>query len=482
MNFPRLIYQYNYRQENIVKMQDKFSVWCEADIFKAIDPVTGEVTMKMGGIASTSAKDSDGEYLDPNGFDVKPLLEKGLVNWHHRAKDQPQAIIGEPTTAKITPEGLYIEAKLYPSSPLANEVYCLAETLEKDSSTRRLGFSIEGRVLKRRSNKKTSPLYNMVDKAEITGVAITHQPKNPKTLASIIKGETDNSEEYSESENAYTKTEVMDWLFSKADISVELAEKIYCKILNLSQMAERKFITEDDLTKASEALGLDADDDQEEQETVKEKVEKKNPKLQKSKKPDGGQKKTLKAKETDEDDDEPIEDDDETDETDVEETKKAMTEMFEKGFQDVTNLVKAVGVLVEDCRNKLDAAESGHEELLDIIKAQGDEILDLKCDLELLGNVAPAPKSLQNTAPVQKVFNKAGDNEDFEKSSNTRQLNIKNKDDRNTVLSALDELTFQKGGYNKDFGDATTLLEGSKVMTLPMRKLFLEKTGIEVIG
>ena len=174
-------------------LENSFKFWCPIEkAQETIDPTTGEQVMRLGGIASTSDEDADGEFLDPKGFDIKPLMASGMVNWHHQAKGQPATIIGEPTKAEIRPEGLYIETDLYPSSKIACDVWELANTLEKDSKTRRLGYSIEGKVVKRKSNNKNSPDYKKIVKAIITGVAITHQPKNPKTFANIIKGEIDD--------------------------------------------------------------------------------------------------------------------------------------------------------------------------------------------------------------------------------------------------------------------------------------------------
>ncbi len=173
-------------------MENRFNFWFPIEkAQEIIDPDTGEVRMLLGGIALTADEDSDGEFLDPKGFDIEPLLKSGMVNWHHQAKDQPAAIIGEPIKAEIRPEGLYVETELYPSSKIAQEVWQLAQILEKDSKTRRLGYSVEGKVLKRKSEDKNSPDYKKIQKAIITGVAITHQPKNPKTFASIIKGGVD---------------------------------------------------------------------------------------------------------------------------------------------------------------------------------------------------------------------------------------------------------------------------------------------------
>lgn len=156
------------------------------DIEKAKKDTDEKPVMRMKGIASGLARDSDGEFLEPEGFDLDFFLSGGMVNWHHQAKVDPLANIGEPEIAKIVPEGLYVECMLYDDSKLANSVYELGQLLEKNSKTRRLGFSIEGKVLERDPLDETR-----ITKAKITGLAITHIPKNPATLCEIMKGERD---------------------------------------------------------------------------------------------------------------------------------------------------------------------------------------------------------------------------------------------------------------------------------------------------
>lgn len=160
-----------------------FRFWVPLDtIEKATDEKTGKVVMRLGGIASTGRKDTDGEDLDPEGFDISYLKERGIVNWNHNKS--PEAIIGEPTKAEITKKGLHIECELYPDSELANKVYQLATTLKKNSTKRRLGYSIEGKATLR------DPLNpQSVKKAMITNVALTISPKNADSLVDIIKGD-----------------------------------------------------------------------------------------------------------------------------------------------------------------------------------------------------------------------------------------------------------------------------------------------------
>lgn len=171
--------------------QDKINFFIPLEIEKAQDE-KGKEKMLIKGIASTSDKDSDEEELTTKGFDLSYLKRYGFLNWHHQAKGTPAAVIGEPTKAELTPKGLYIEGELYPDSKLAREVYSLAQLLEKSGSSRHLGFSIEGNVLERGSKDEKHPDFKKILKSQITGVAITHMPKNNNTLLSIMKGQYDN--------------------------------------------------------------------------------------------------------------------------------------------------------------------------------------------------------------------------------------------------------------------------------------------------
>ena len=163
-------------------MKNKFNFFVPLEIEKGGED--GKL-VKISGVASTDAQDSDEETLIPAGFDFGPLLKSGFFNWNHQARTTSKAICGEPTAAKIIDngKGFFIEGVLYPNEEGRNVVE-LAETLMKHSPNRRLGFSIEGQALERDIlNPKR------VTRARITGVAITQSPKNPNTLMNIIKGE-----------------------------------------------------------------------------------------------------------------------------------------------------------------------------------------------------------------------------------------------------------------------------------------------------
>lgn len=139
--------------------------------------------MRVRGVASTLDEDSDGEIVDPNGFDVNYLLQSGFINWHHATKDSPSTIIGEPKEAYTKNDLFHVEGILFDFQPLAHEVYGIVDALSKAKTNRKLGWSIEGKkVAENPLNKKH------ITKSNITGLAITPMPKNGATYLDMVKG------------------------------------------------------------------------------------------------------------------------------------------------------------------------------------------------------------------------------------------------------------------------------------------------------
>ena len=536
-----------FMDKNMTKDINNFNFWCPVEISKAIDENTGEELMLLGGIASTADEDSDGEFLDPKGFDIQPLLKSGMVNWHHQAKTCPGTIVGEPTKAEIRKEGLYIETKLYPSSQVARDIWDLAKTLDADSNTRRLGYSIEGRVVSRKSDDKTSPDYKKITKAIITGVAITHQPKNPKTFANIIKGEIDDDleeeteekkidkkkltkeeEKYYEGVNmkeksldtnnarplikeevdpkikvtTFGKAEVMERLFNDVPgISIEKATKIFNLIKTISNMAKRNMVTEEDITKAYDALGLssesiskgeDADEtlDENDEEDDDEDVKKAKKKVATDDADEDDEDEEANEEETDEDEEEDEEPEEEDDEDEAE--KAMITNRFNRiekalaaSHLHTAKYIKALGVMVKASNQNLEKAVESLElandkidEQADIIKSQQDEISNLSQRLEAFGSATPAPKSLRHSNPVERTFGKAQEN-DLEKGGNSRyqQVSIKNKA---AVSDLLDQATFSKG-YDDEFSKACIAYEATGMIDQPIINRMKSEFGVEIV-
>lgn len=531
-------------------LEDKFTFWCPIEKAQdLIDPTTGETVMRLGGIASTSDEDSDGEFLDPKGFDIKPLIESGMVNWHHQAKGQPATIIGEPTKAEIRPEGLYIETDLYPSSKIACDVWELAETLEKDSKTRRLGYSIEGKVVKRKSNDKNHPDYKKIVKAIITGVAITHQPKNPKTFANIIKGEIDDDfedevEEALDTETGkalkkesvdkkiknqtFSKSEVIDRLFKDIPgISIEKAKSIQLMLIKFANMKGRNQVTDEDISKAYEALGLDfeandiqkgggcdtnggrttkesikkakmkkakkaEDDDYEDEEEVDEREAKTKERLGGIKGDEKLHREAMKKAEEGEDDDET--EDDEADYEEDEKTQKVVKkggngnrfDRIEKAIATSHSVnskyIKALGVMVKDVAQKASAILNENIELKDIVKAQEDTIAVMSEKLEAFGSEVPAPKSLSAARPVERQFAKAEDT-DITKGGQrggAKGNQVSMSKNPHTVAELLDQATFAKG-FDDEFSKACTAFEANKNLPANIIARMKNEYGVVIV-
>lgn len=128
----------------------------------------------VSGFASTPDKDFQGERIDPMGINYTDyFLKNGWLNYEH--KHEIEDVIGEPTKVNTSEKGLYIEGKLYKSIPKAKDVWNLQKALANESdSNRRLGFSIEGKVLERDPTDET-----FIRKVLLSNVAITFHPANP---------------------------------------------------------------------------------------------------------------------------------------------------------------------------------------------------------------------------------------------------------------------------------------------------------------
>lgn len=185
--------------------QDHFRSFIPLELIKGSSASdVGE--MKMRGIASTGSKDSEDEYLNPSGYDLSYFLREGHINWDHQQKKDPLAVIGKPTAAQVQNGDLVIDLKLFSKSETAKKVYKLQEIMQSEGMA--LGLSIEGKVIKRKSNNPLDPMFKHIESAMITNCAITPNPINSETVVHILKShsaEFDNNfqEEVLKSMSAY---------------------------------------------------------------------------------------------------------------------------------------------------------------------------------------------------------------------------------------------------------------------------------------
>lgn len=165
-----------------MKEKNNFRFWLPVDDIQKSKDADGKDVMMLAGIASTARRDTDGESINPKGFELEYAKERGIINWAHSTS--PDCVIGEPVEIKQKKEGLFVKSMLYSNSKKAKQVYELAETLQKSGGKRRLGYSVEGRVIERDPDDPTK-----VIKCMLTNIAVCISPKNPDSIVDIIKGE-----------------------------------------------------------------------------------------------------------------------------------------------------------------------------------------------------------------------------------------------------------------------------------------------------
>lgn len=133
------------------------------------------------GLASSADLDKQNEIVISKGLDLSYLQEgRGTFNWNHRGDTDPGAIVGIVTESHLTSDnGLFVRGKLLKSLPKAHDVRNLMNAFAEDAPDRKLGMSIEGKVLQRNGNQ--------IVKAWIKAIALTADPVNTKTWVSFAK-------------------------------------------------------------------------------------------------------------------------------------------------------------------------------------------------------------------------------------------------------------------------------------------------------
>ena len=139
---------------------------------------------RIGGFVSTDHLDRQGEKIIQSGMNFEPFLRSGWFNDNH--SQETEDIVGYPETAEIKHQpdgskGWYVEGYMLKGdgSTKADKLWSLARSLQK--SDRRLGYSVEGGIMKRDASDP-----NTVLEAVVQNVAITSCPINTKTSMDIL--------------------------------------------------------------------------------------------------------------------------------------------------------------------------------------------------------------------------------------------------------------------------------------------------------
>ena len=163
------------------------SGWLDKDTFNFFVPATSLKVEKAGkgksskrwiqGIASTTHKDLQGEILKQNGIDFSYFLKHGYFNDDH--KSGPEYKVGQPTECRVTKNGLWVKGFLFEKQPRADHYWKLMSALTESGSTRKVGFSVQGKVKRRNGN--------IIEECWIQDIALTPAPINTTTWAEIAK-------------------------------------------------------------------------------------------------------------------------------------------------------------------------------------------------------------------------------------------------------------------------------------------------------
>lgn len=156
-------------------IEKRFSFFIPASVVKAEKDKDGKRWIQ--GVASTDHTDLQGEKVDQKGIEYDYFLKHGYINDDH--KSGPEHKVGEPVEAKMTKDGFWIKGFLYKGKDRADHWWEHLNSLQQSGSKRRVGFSIQGKVQKRRGNR--------IEKCWIQDVAITASPVNTHTWAEIAK-------------------------------------------------------------------------------------------------------------------------------------------------------------------------------------------------------------------------------------------------------------------------------------------------------
>lgn len=159
-------------------MSNDFKIVIPAQLEKSSD---GE--WKVAGLASTESFDLQNEKIIQTGIDLSPIEQgKGFFNWDH--DNSPESIIGEIDGYKKDSRGLFVHGKLFKNHSKAKAVYEIMSSLSENKKGA-MGFSVEGQILERDPNNPS-----IIKKCRIKNVALTMNPVNPNTYASLLKSLT----------------------------------------------------------------------------------------------------------------------------------------------------------------------------------------------------------------------------------------------------------------------------------------------------
>lgn len=154
--------------------QDYFHSWTPIEpLLKSLPEEEDAEAYKgyIGGVVSTEMVDFQGEKVMQKGLTWDYFLEHGWFNDNHDS-----SILGYPTAVTPGDGETRVEGYLLLEKARAKDLYETAVALKKAGDERKLGYSIEGKIVER---DKEDP--SVVLRADVYRVALTEHPVNPGT-------------------------------------------------------------------------------------------------------------------------------------------------------------------------------------------------------------------------------------------------------------------------------------------------------------
>lgn len=172
-----------------------FQFFAPLSFFEKASAPEGE-RRRIAGVISTETLDKQGEIVIQKGLNFAPFLKTGFFNDNHSKKTAD--VLGAPDSVtkfrkgERLPDGeiaahncTWAEGHLF-DTPDARKVWDLGMGMKKSGSGRRLGFSIEGQIVKRQG-----PQNKVVAEANVNHVAVTNCPVGEGTrLETLAKALT----------------------------------------------------------------------------------------------------------------------------------------------------------------------------------------------------------------------------------------------------------------------------------------------------
>lgn len=178
---------------------EQYRLWLPIDdndsLLKSVD-VDENGDYIVQGVMTSDSRDEEDDRISPEGMDCSYFLTKGWIKYEHG--NRPDQFIGEPLDIRVgqfthpklqkSVNGIFVKARLFAQRALAKQAVETIQDLQKSSTKRCMGWSIEGQVQER--DRKSGKILKSI----LRNVVLTMNPVNTTTWAELSKSFAANHE------------------------------------------------------------------------------------------------------------------------------------------------------------------------------------------------------------------------------------------------------------------------------------------------